>query len=143
MDARVRVITKTIKELDRNLYAQRDGDKINIYRENTRLGLYEYNGLAFAYSYPNPQYIMSLTDNWNIRGTPVEWGLEPICRRLREIDGWNRKDLEAALIKNHEQAQEGRDRDRRNATEAKLYEVRDHFKKATSDINTALINKRS
>lgn len=90
-----------------------------------------------------PYYIFSLTENWGLRGKPVEWGIEPILARLKAIDLWNQGVTSVDnLVAEQERVEEGKMRDFRNNTESFLKDFRRQFARATNDVNTALMDKK-
>lgn len=44
---------------------------------------------------------MSLTEDWTSRTSPVDWGLECISKKLREIDGWNPESIISNIEKHN------------------------------------------
>lgn len=83
---------------------------------------------------------MALTHNWQKAGTPVDWGLEPISARLREMDLHNR-DIASELIRGYEKDDSLRDKRRRSKDEDFLREFRPQFARAFNDVNTSGLRK--
>lgn len=127
---RVKDITRALKLHDACLYAQETKPgRIDVYRKS-RFGDHL------------PHLVMSLTDTWTPQGKPIPWGIDVILNRLRAHDLWRDDTFVDAWIKEHDKIEEGRARDRRNSIESFLYEFRSQFHKATSDINTSLMDKK-
>lgn len=89
-----------------------------------------------------PHFIFPLTDTWKPDGKPVDWGIEVVLNRLKAHDMWNDKSFIATLPELHEKEAESKDRARRNDIESFLYDFRSQFHRATSDINTSLMDKK-
>lgn len=141
-DSRTDILTRHIKKIDSKLYCEREHNgMICVYRESHRLENFEYAGQKYQYLKSVPNIIMALTDNWSVRGKPVEWGIEPLMHRLQEIDSWNRGITADDLIDDYEKMQESKDRARMNNHEAWLKDKRSVFKKAFNEINTSNIEK--
>jgi hypothetical protein len=89
-----------------------------------------------------PHYICSLTDTWGPKGKPVEWGVEVILQRLKAHDLWRDDTFVERFLAEQVKEDESKQRDVRNSLEGFLEEMHSSFKKATSDINTSLMNKK-
>lgn len=139
---RAKEITKAIKRHDRKLYAEMDSrGVIHIYRESFQHMAYDVAGALVNFLVAKPHYVFSLTDNWTLNGKPREWGVEVVYERIREMDTWGHSDPFERLKKDREKAEASRERHLQNETEAFLYDARSEFKKAFSDVNTALMSK--
>ena len=137
-DSRTRILTEHLKKIDSKLYATRCSDgRIDVYRKAKRFIPFEYEDKKFLYSVDQPNFILALTDNWSVRGKPVEWGIDPLIHRMQEIDAWNKGLTAEDFIKDYEKADESRARARMNSHEAFLKDARPAFKKAFNDINTS------
>jgi hypothetical protein len=68
----------------------------------------------------------------------VDWGIEPILARLKEMDLHNR-DVVGDLIRDYEKREQAKARHMRSENEAFFSHNHKRFARATSDINTALI----
>lgn len=122
-------MNRDLKNYDSCLYAQESRlGRIDIYRKS------KYGGAL-------PHLVMSLTDNWNHTGKPVDYGSLVIMDRIRAMDLWRDDGFVENYIKNHEKAKESADRDRKNNIESFLYDFRSQFHKATNDINTSTLEK--
>jgi len=136
-DSRTKLLTQYLKELDPKLFAKREGEMIVVYRDSNRMEHFEYEGQKYGYVKTSPIYILALTDNWTSKGRPVEWGIEPLMRKMRAIDSWNQGFTADDLIQSYEARDASNARDRINGHEAWLRDNRSMFKKAFNDINTS------
>lgn len=131
MDSRVKTLTKQLREHDDCLYAKRRNDGVILVCRRSRN---IYSGTI------TDHLIITLTEDFTPTGKPVEWGVEPILARLKEMDGFNR-DITEEWIKNKEKSDD-LDASRRNSRDEDfLKEFRPQFAKAFSDINTSTIEK--
>lgn len=144
MNWRDKRITDVIKSHDPMLFVQTNhfGTK-QILRKNYRFIKYDLDdGSTLLNQVPDHQYIMALTEDWTPKTPNVDWGLLPILKRLREIDGWNSESVkDNDLVKMQEQIDKQKDKALDNKIESFAYEWRDSFKKGFSDINTSNMNK--
>lgn len=136
-------ITREIQYHDRDLYCAKDyKGRMSIFRKSfVHEDCWLDDHTVIKSLVFRPQYIMSLTDNWAASGCPVEWGLDPILRRLREIDSHNR-DLMIEIEANHDKAKASKQRALESETEAFVKDWRREFAKATNDINTSTMEKK-
>lgn len=88
---------------------------------------------------PYGNFVFALTDNWNAKGNPVDWGLEPIMSRLRSINIQARADFFTKLEEEEEKARQSEERARKNKLEDFLHEFHLPLRKASEGINTSLI----
>jgi hypothetical protein len=142
MDLRAERLTKAVRKHDPELYVERKGHLMCVFRKTRTLEHYEYDGVNFAFSRVSPYFVFALTDNWATTGNPVEWGIEPIIARLRAIDLWNNPSLTEDLLKSYEKRDQEKARERKNNTEAQMAEMYPIFKKAFADINTSTLAKK-
>jgi hypothetical protein len=127
--SRIASLTRALKEHDKYLEAKEVKlGRIDIYRRS-------------QFDLTPPHFLFPLTHNWKIEGVPVSWGIEVVLNRIKAHDLWRDDTFIEKYIAQHEKEQESRDRDLRNSIESFLYDFRSEFKKATSDINTANLNK--
>ena len=126
MYSRLRDLNRHLKGHDRHLYAQMDDlGKVHLYR---RRGTFS-------------DYVFSLTDNWTIKGSPRDWGIDPILNRLRAHDLAHNPDFFDQLNEMGEKIEESKRRDFSNSVESFMYDFRSEFAKATNDINTSCLEK--
>ena len=102
---------------------------------------FEYDGKSVVFFKDSDQHIISLTDNWQLGGQPVEWGLEPLIHKVSEIDSWRDDSFYEKLVEKREQQKRNTERSNRNEFKANAADARKDFAKVTNDINTSLINK--
>lgn len=137
-------ITREIQKHDRDLFCRKDPRGVlQILRKNTiTRSVWVDDKTVITYPVSAPSFIVALTDTWTAMGKPVEWGLEPIMRKLRAIDDWQNPESENnKMLAQNEKVDQSHDRDRYNKMEAFCYDWRSQFKKATSDINTSNLAK--
>lgn len=128
---RLHTLNRQLREFDSELSARcQEAPRIDVYRQGRD-------------KCSPPFYIFSLTDNWGLRGKPVEWGIECILARLKAIDLWNQGTTSVdQILAEQDKLDESRARERKNNLESYLYDIRRGFAKATNDINTSLMDKR-
>lgn len=142
MDARVKRITEELRHYDRDLYATRiTSGMIQVYRNKRRWETYEFEGQTLRVSRPNPLFIFALTDTWTLKGRPVEWGLEPIASKIREMDNWRDDSQFAEMVNRREKKKADQERAFKNDIRARAMDVRSDFAQATNDINTSTLEK--
>lgn len=146
MKARFKRITSELKKYDRELYCGELPSGVPaIFRRTVRQEVYDLNDedhSQLTVFKDAPHLVFSLTDNWNVAGAIVDWGIEPILARLKAMDLWQNPKFVESLIDSNEKIQAGQTKDRRNNTESFLYELRDKFKKDWKDINTSNVAKK-
>lgn len=137
----IRRINQELRFFDRKLYAEKSAHGVvKILRKGTHWESFEFEGNTLLYSRPNPHYVLSLTHNWSLEGQPVEWGIEPLLGRLREIDSHNH-DVLARIYEENEKRERLRKRAQSNELKAIAYDSRREFAKAVNDINTSTLEK--
>lgn len=137
-DSRTRVLTKHLRRYDDKLYAKREQTgAIHVYRDGVGFYPFEWNGLNFKASFPSPDFVLALTDNWTVRGRPIEWGIEPLLHRIQKIDGWRNDHMADKLIEGYERRDMQKKKDLHNQNEAFFGDHHRQFKKAFSEINTS------
>lgn len=143
MDQRVTSLNRLVKGYDANLYAKRASNgMVQVYRNSVRWESYAFGSTMLHYSVPNPHLIFCLTDSWNVKGRPVDWGLEPVYSRLQMIDDHNRTESVVDELDRLEKQQMELDaRAQSNDIRARAADMRRDFAKATNDINTSTIAK--
>jgi hypothetical protein len=73
-------------------------------------------------------------------GKPVEWGIEPLLGRLREIDNHNH-DVLSRIWEENETKEQLRKRSQVSDIKAMAYDVRRDFARAVNDVNTSTLEK--
>lgn len=139
MDARVKQFNQSVKVYDRKLFVVRvSNGMIQIHREGERL---EDSDLPeeIESRRPFPQLILCLTDDWTLQGQPVEWGLEPVLKKLRSMDSWTQERIFKDLYEERERNQKTKQQSRKNEYRAIAMDMRKDFARATNDINTSTL----
>lgn len=121
------------------LFCERRDGKLCVLRKDQRIESYEFNGATIHFVRPAPYLVFALTDDWTVYGRAVDWGLEPILKKVRACDLWVR-DLVSESIASMDRTKESRDRDVTNHIESYLSDNRREFARRTNDIRTANLN---
>lgn len=127
-------LTEHLKEHDRALFAQKHDGVIHVFRKTTRIESCGWNGGTLLYTRDDKAHVLSLTDDWSIRGKPVDWGTEPVMSRLREIDGWNRH-LFDEMLEQHQAVDSQKDRRFKSNNEDFLKDFRPQFARAYNEFS--------
>lgn len=140
---RERRITQELKKHDSSLYAKTNRFGITqVFKKYSSLVPYEIDGKKVYCLEPNDLYIFSLTVDWTPKSPVADWGLEPLMRKLRSIDAWNKDSEVHQINKMNEKVDESKARHMKNESEAFASDVLyPAFKKTMGDINTANLNK--
>lgn len=142
MDRYVSRVTQEIKSYSKDLYAERSPNgSVQIYRKKTRWETFEFEGKTLHVSRLEPQLILNLTDDWTKRGRPVEWGLEPLASKIREMDTHRDDTMYDRMLKENQRVDEMNARYTYNEFKAAAADCRKEFAKATNDINTSTLEK--
>lgn len=135
MDSYVRRLTKELKSYSRDLYAERSPNGgVQIYRKTTRYESYDFDGKTLTVAIPQAQLIVCLTDDWTMKGNPVEWGIEPVCWKIRSIDSHRDDSYFEKMLELREQSEKNKKRELSNNMKAIAADMRQDFAKATNDI---------
>ena len=136
MDTYVKRLTQEVKSYSKDLYADRSPNgNVQIYRRATRYESYEFQGKILTVSLPLPQLVLCLTDNWLPSGKPVEWGIEPLCSKIRAIDSHRDDSYFEKMVKQREEIDSTNKQSRRNEIRAIAADMRKDFAKATNDVS--------
>lgn len=129
MDSRAKEVNRVVSLYDRELFAKRENNgAIHIYRKTGRS--------ADPY-----HFVTALTNNWTVRGTPRDWGLEVIQNRLAAHDLWKNETIVDRVNAEAEQNALSRERAMNNSVESFLYDFRRQFARATDGVNTSSLAK--
>lgn len=129
MDSRTKEVNRVVSQYDKYLFAKRENNgAVHIYRRTLRP--------ADPY-----HFIMAVTDNWSVHGTPRDWGLEVIIARLTAHDLWKNETILDRLEKEEAKIEESKERYLKNNVESFLYDFRRQFARATNEINTSSLEK--
>lgn len=134
-------ITRELRQYDPYLFARKEGGMIKIFRRTQRMEFYDVDGSSVGFLKEDPHLVCALTHNWSVNGTPVDWGLEPISRKIRESDLWNRDTIADELIASYDKAAESKDRHIKNQCEDIAGEIRGRFAHAVDDVNVSNLAK--
>ncbi len=135
MDWRVKRINDEIQKHDHLLFVKidpMDGMR-HVMRKHTKAKRYDLGDGQTVTAYESsPEYIMSLTDNWSMRGKSVDWGLECISKHLRDIDSWNPNSLANTMLDHNAKVDESKKRKQDNLMEDMAREylpiIKENFK---------------
>lgn len=142
MFTRVSRINEVVKKYDRRLYAiQIPQGMIQIHRQADRMEASDFNQEIPETAHLFPQFIFALTDTWKLQGQPVDWGIEPIRQKLRQLDSWRDDSHYARIVENRDRIARDKDRMHKNELRATALDMRRDFAKATNDINTSSLAK--
>lgn len=140
MDWRVSRVNQEVKKLDRRLFAnRRPNGAIQVLRQAERIEASNFHMVAPDLASLHPQFVIALTDNWNLTGQPVDWGLEPIIQQLKSMDLWNDDKMLDRLRLKREREAEDQERAMSNELRARALDMRKDFARATNDINTSAL----
>lgn len=140
MDCRVKRLTQELRSHDRSLLAIRTNiGMVQVWRKAERWSAAELIEGESDHSDPM-QFITALTDTWKLDGTPVDRGIEPLMRKIQEMDSWNKVGILDELRKKREIAKEDKKRQLDNENKARAYDLRKDFAKAVNDINTSSLD---
>ena len=133
---RAKRIETFLKRYDPKLFVEcRDG-KLCVFREGQRIESYEVEGKTIGFVRPAPYLIFALTKDWTLYTESVDWGIEPIMRKLKFGDLWNGRDVASEIIEQEEKRKESTNRTIDNHMEAYLKDIRREYARCTSDILT-------
>lgn len=143
IDGRVKTITSHLKRYDSDLFADRNNDGfINIMRNHKVYDHFKYQDKNLFVSAIRPQFVTVLTSDWTHNTDPVEWGIEPLLHKIKQMDQWTKKENALEEIRRHnEQVDKNKERALRNEVRARAADLRRDFALATSDINTSTVEK--
>lgn len=137
---RVRTLTNLVRKHDPMLYACKEGDLTIIKRKGHRFETVRFQDSYITYSVSDDWIILPLTENWSVKGTPVEWGSVPIWQRLCEIDG-HKRDLIGIQNSERARSEQSRRNTLKNNTEAFVKDWRKQFSRTFSDVNVSSMEK--
>lgn len=128
-------ITEYVKQHDYKLFCDKDHrtGTYCIFRKTIKFETYDVDGTTISFALPDRHMVTALTDNWNINGVPVDWGLLPIMDRIRRIDLWNNEVMVQKMISEYEKADEDKRKTRMDKHEDQAEMFRHDFKKSFGD----------
>lgn len=144
MTKRLQELNKHLKNYSSDMYAGVNlKGSIDILRKRSRFdGPYNVDGVSLLACVDNPEYVFSLTTNWNQTGESLPWGWEVIRARLEAHDLTKNPGLIEELLAMPEKREQEKSKQFSNTVEEFLYEFRDDFKKAFNDVRTCNMNTK-
>lgn len=143
MTTRTQRLTEVVRTYDPRLFVQPGTDgKSYLIRKNWRYETYEFNGGVLRCVRDDPQTVFALTEDWSPKGKAVDWGIEPLIARIREIDGHRSNEINERIEAAYHLREEAKAKDFGNKTEAFAYELRTAVKNDFKDINTSICDRR-
>lgn len=135
--------TKALKRYDRDLFAARNLDGVVcVFRKTKR---YEPvcvdEGFKFLNLIECKQFVFAITDTWNLKGRPIDWGIDDVLHRIQKIDLQANEQLFEQIDAEEQRREEQKKRHLRNEMEAFWIDERRRFAKATDDILTHSMSK--
>lgn len=135
MDYRVNTLNKHVRNYDQDLFLKRDSfGVIHLYRKKREMKFFEHDDQKYGYSCDNEQYIMSLTRDWKASNRGVDWGIEPLMRRISEIDSWRDDTGYDQFCKHRELHETYKKQSLKNELRARASDIRSDFARATNDV---------
>jgi len=136
-------IEQTIQAHDHLLFLNKNyKGELQIMRRSFSMVPHDFDGVTVYVRTPTPHYIMSLTEDWTGRTRSVDWGLEPIIRRLKEIDDWGGESAFDRMLKENERRDALKKKSFASLTEDVAREWRKDFKRHTEDILTHSVDRK-
>jgi hypothetical protein len=137
----IKAINRELKFFDPKLFAVKTDDGfVFIKRRGVYWASLLFDGEWLSYSRPCEFPVLSLTHDWTSEGKPVEWGIEPLLGRLREIDNYNH-DVLGRIYEENEKRERVRKQSAHNNFRAAAADSRRDFAKALNDVNTSTLEK--
>jgi hypothetical protein len=135
--------TKALRRYDRDLFVERTKDgALCVFRKVKRfVPVCVDEGFKLLNLIEDRQLVFALTENWTMRGKPVDWGIDDVLGRVQSLDHWANVDLVERLDAENERIDQIRAKDMRNEMEAFWSDNRERVKKATGDILTHSLSK--
>jgi hypothetical protein len=132
-------ITRGIRHYDRELYAGLSLHGVPcIFRRTKTVERHEVDECVIFKIIDQPHFVFALTDTWTIKGTPVDWGLEPILARLKECD-LHKRDIAKEIEEQDAKVEQAKSRALRNDAEAFFSDERRRMAKSWNDLNLATV----
>lgn len=131
MDYRASRLQKELRSYDPQLFVVKASNgMLQVWRKPDSLNL------ANLYADERPksaQLILPITDDWTLKGRPVEWGIDPILRKISSMDAWRDDSGYDKFVKRREQAEQERVRVRSNENRARANDLRKDIARVTND----------
>lgn len=125
-------LTQVVRQYDKSLYVKRNpvAERLEVWRQDIPRDLF---GLALSRR-DSDQMVLTITDDWTIKGSPVDWGIEPILWKLKSMDSWRDDSYFDKMVKDRDKVDELKQRRMRNEIRAGAADIRKEIAKATNDI---------
>jgi hypothetical protein len=135
--------TRALKGYDRDLFAARNLDGVAcVFRRWKRFEpVFEWEGGKLSTLIEDKQFVCALTDTWNLRGRPIDWGIDDVVGHIKKIDRLANERFFEELDAQNERVEQSKKRHLRNEMEAFWIDQRRAFAKATDDILTHSLSK--
>lgn len=136
-------INRIIKAHDRELFChEMRPDVLAVFRKKKRfVPVLESDEAYFYHLISDRELVLPITDTFTARGRPRVWGLDVILSELKYRDLAQNPEFFQALEEEDKKHEEAKKRHLRSEAEAFFSDTRSHFKKAWSDVRTALMSK--
>lgn len=92
----------------------------------------DWDGLTFS-ARSEKQFILALTNDWTLTGTPVEWGIDPLLNKLKEMDAWRDDSYYGQMVKERETNEANKHRRFKNNVRAMALDIRKDVAKVSND----------
>lgn len=133
--------TRILQEYDRDLFAVRKYGRIDVMKKCFKLIAYDVEGETLLVPHRDDWYIFSLTHNWTSTGRPVQWGIDPLLRHLKDGDTHRRNVIED-FVKAKEREEASMDRQLDNKLEAFWKDNRRAWAKNFDQVNRSNLNPK-
>lgn len=135
-------LTQIVKSYDPALFVKRGDDQtLYLIRRTKRWETIEFNGRLVMYSRPDHQMIFALTDDWTQGGRSVDWGIEPLMARVREIDSHRSSEIIDRLNEAQELREQAKETDLTNKSESFARDLRTAVKLDFKDYNVSSLDR--
>lgn len=102
-------LTELVKKYDKSLYVIRTNTMLQLWRRELPIEI----GVPTS-SRPKEHFVFALTSDWTLKGTPVDWGIEPLLSKLKESDSWRDDSYYAHMMKERNTSEDLRKRREHN-----------------------------
>lgn len=123
-------LTQAVRSYDSALYViQASTGAYQVWRKEFPK---DWDGLTFS-ARSEKQFILALTNDWTLNGTPVEWGIDPLLNKLKEMDAWRDDSYYGQMVKERDINEANKHRRFKNNVRAMALDVRKEVAKASND----------
>lgn len=123
-------LTQAVRTYDKALYVlQTNTGTYQVWRKEYPK---DWDGLTFS-ARNEVQFILALTDDWTLKGKPVEWGIDPLLEKLKEMDAWRDDSYYGQMVKGRERDDANKLSRFKNNARAMAADVRKDVAKAAGD----------